>query len=172
MDWNMKIQKKNLIYETDKTITVVTESSHYYPNLDNLNNPKKIAEMFETVYHISSQVEEHLYLLCLDNKYRSLGVFDVSHGGVDFAIANSRSIFQRALLVGASRIVLAHNHTSGEITPSKNDYEVTKKIKSAGVLMDVPLTDHLIIGRLSDLSMIDYFSFAEQTDELKTNVCE
>lgn len=61
----------------------------------------------------------------------------------------------RALLIGASNIILCHNHPSADFTPSKADLSITKKLIKAGELLDVMLADHIIIGRDG------YYSFKE-----------
>lgn len=68
---------------------------------------------------------------------------------------NVREIFTEALKAGAEAIIVAHNHPSGNLTPSKADLEATEKLKAAAGLLEVQLVDHLIIGKG------DYFSFAE-----------
>lgn len=63
---------------------------------------------------------------------------------------DSGAIFREALKAGAEEIIVAHDHPSGDITPSKADIAVTKKLREAGELLSVPLLDHLIIGRGTD----------------------
>lgn len=154
----MKIQKKKLMFNEDKQVTVVMESSKYYPGTD-LSSPQKIADMFDQVFQITDQPEEHFYLLCLDTKCKPLGVFEISHGTINLSFASTRSIFQRALLVGAADIIVAHNHPSGDVNPSRADIKTTEQIKEAGVLMDIPLLDHLIIGKDERMHI---YSFKEE----------
>ena len=65
------------------------------------------------------------------------------------------TIFREALMAGAEEIIVAHNHPSGNLKPSNADIEATEKLKVAAELLEVPLIDHLIIGK------DDYFSLAE-----------
>lgn len=100
--------------------------------------------------------EEYVYLLCLNCKGRINAVHEVAHGALSECPMSSKAIFSRALLNGASSIIVAHNHPSGDPAPSQMDIDVTEKIKKAGILLDTPVLDHLIIS--SDKS---YYSFKE-----------
>ena len=65
--------------------------------------------------------EEHTYILCLDTSNHIIGCFEVSHGTVDTAVLSPREIFQKALLIGATSIIMTHNHPSSDVTPSYED---------------------------------------------------
>ncbi len=124
---------------------LVKESSRNYP-VENANNPQIIADMMNALYSLNKQAEEHLYMLALNTRYRILGVFEVSHGTVDASICNPRDVFIKALLCGATGIILVHNHPSGDVTPSKQDHDVFKRVKQAGELIGVKLIDSIILG--------------------------
>ena len=74
-----------------------------------------------------------------------LGYFLVSLGGVAGTVVDQRLIFQTALKVNASSIIAGHNHPSNNLEPSQADLSITQKIKESGMLLDIPLLDHLII---------------------------
>lgn len=120
-----------------------------------LNNPKLIAEMLNETVSLSALGEEHCYMLALNSKCRPLGMFLISKGTVSQSLAGAREIFMRALIIGASNIILCHNHPSTDCNPNKTDLQLTKRLKEAGKLLDVPLSDHIIVGRDS------YYSFKE-----------
>ena len=95
------------------------------------------------------QCEERVFVLPLDGSGRALAKpILISAGHVDGAAQiDAGAIFREALKVGAEEIIVAHNHPSGDITPSKADIAATKKLREAGELLSVPLLDHLILGR-------------------------
>lgn len=130
---------------------LVKENSCNY-QVDSLNNPEAIAEMLNTVFRLNKRAEEYLYMIAFNVKAKVLGVFEVSHGTVNLSVCNPRDIFIKALLCGASNIVLAHNHPSGDATPSKEDIDTYNRIKEAGKLMGISLLDNIIVGDR-------YFSF-------------
>jgi len=99
---------------------------------------------------------EQCKILVLNNAQYVLGIMDVSSGSSAGTIVDTKLIFAAALKTNASRIVICHNHPSGNIKPSFNDEIITQKIKSAGLLLDIVLIDHII------LTSSEHFSFADE----------
>lgn len=108
------------------------------------DRPDKLAELYmESMRH---ETTERVMLVMLDSKGHMLGEHMVSKGTVNASLISPREIFILALKYEASSIVLIHNHPSGDPTPSKADVQVTGQVKECGKLMNIPLTDHIIIG--------------------------
>ncbi len=150
----MRITKYNTILNTDKHCELIKEKSVNYQYDGNFSNPQSIYNMLCDVFQHDKQTEEYLYLLCFNTKCRLLGVFEISHGIVNASLCNTREIFQKALLCNASNIVLAHNHPSGDTTPSKEDMQIYRRVKEAADIMGIGYIDNLIIGN-------SYYSFME-----------
>ena len=113
-----------------------------------IDAPSSAAAMFFSVLP-KVQCEERVFVLPLDGSGRALAkpIF-VAVGHVDGTVAiDAGAIFREALKAGAEEIIVAHNHPSGDITPSKADIAATKKLREAGELLSVPLLDHLILGK-------------------------
>lgn len=89
---------------------------------------------------------EQCLLVTLDTKHRLLGLSAVSVGTADHTFMAPREVFRDALLAGASAIFLAHNHPSGDATPSADDRQVTRRLAQAGWTIGVELLDHLVVG--------------------------
>jgi DNA repair protein RadC len=85
-------------------------------------------------------------LAALDVKHRVLAVSTVSMGTAEHTFMAPREVYRDALLAGASAIVLAHNHPSGDPTPSADDRQVTRRLAQAGATLGVELLDHLVVG--------------------------
>ena len=85
-------------------------------------------------------------LAALDTKHRVLGLCTVSVGTCDHTFMAPREVFRDALLAGASAIVVAHNHPSGDPTPSADDRRITARLSQAGTTIGIELLDHLVIG--------------------------
>ena len=151
----MRITTYRTELNEDKHNILVKESSHNYTAIENLSSPQKITDMMNSVFRLNKLPEEHLYMLALNTKNKVLGVFEISHGIVNASFCNPREIFIRALLCGASNIVLVHNHPSGDNTPSKEDIHTSKRIAECGKLMGIGLIDSIIVGD-------DYYSFKEK----------
>ena len=95
---------------------------------------------------LAGRDREHCLLVNLDTKHRLLGMVTVSIGTVDHTFMGPREIFREALLAGASAVFLAHNHPSGDPTPSADDRSVTRRLASAGTTLGVDVLDHLVVG--------------------------
>lgn len=134
----------------------------YEPKIKNrvkISSSKDAHEIFNRMWDKDTvQLLEEVKFLLLNRANEALGIFNLSKGGVSGAFVDAKLIFSIALKGNASSIILAHNHPSGNLSPSKNDIALTKKIKEGAKLLDINLLDHLIITKKS------YYSFS---DDLK-----
>lgn len=89
---------------------------------------------------------EHLVLLTLDTKNKVTSINTVSIGSINTSIVHPREVFKTAILSNASSVILSHNHPSGNVKPSKEDIDITKRIKECGRILGIELLDHVIIG--------------------------
>ena len=109
-----------------------------------MNKPKLAAEVFmEDMRHLQS---ERLAIAMLNSKGDIIAREDVAMGSLYYANTSPREIFTNAVRKGAYGILLAHNHPSGDPTPSNEDIVLTKQLFAAGKLLDIHLVDHIIIG--------------------------
>lgn len=90
--------------------------------------------------------KEHFCALLLDTKNKVLRKVVVHIGTLDASIVGIREFFREALIEGAASVIAVHNHPSGDPTPSKEDFEVTRILAQAGKMLEIPLLDHIIIG--------------------------
>ena len=98
---------------------------------------------------------EAMMVVALNAKSEPTCLQVISIGSISVSIVHPREVFKVAILSNAYSILLAHNHPSGDTTPSQEDIKITKRIKSASEIMGIPLLDHLIIG------CDGYYSFKE-----------
>ena len=98
---------------------------------------------------------EQFKILLLNQNNRVLGLYEISTGGMTGTIADPKLIFIAALRAAAVNLILAHNHPSGSLKPSRADIELTRKIKDGGRLLDITVLDHLIISNEAFYSMAD-----------------
>lgn len=94
---------------------------------------------------IAGLEHEILILLVLNNKNQVLRKKTVSVGTVSESLVHPREIFREAIRESGSRIIIAHNHPAGDLTPSADDLRTTRRIQAAGDLMGIPLMDHLVL---------------------------
>jgi DNA repair protein RadC len=100
---------------------------------------------------------ESFYALLLDNRHRVLALRLISTGSLESAPVHPREVFNNAIRESASALVVAHNHPSGDPTPSSEDRMVTERLRRAGELIGIELLDHVVVGTER------YYSFAEES---------
>jgi DNA repair protein RadC len=105
---------------------------------------------------LSRQEVEHVVVICLDSQHRAMAVTQVTKGLLNSSLIHPREVFRIAVAMGAAAILVAHNHPSGDPSPSANDRVVTEQLAAAGRVLDIPVHDHIIIAGEDR-----YTSFAE-----------
>lgn len=99
---------------------------------------------------------EQFKVLMLNRSGRVLGIYDTSSGGTAGTVVDTKLVFMAAHKANANSIILAHNHSSGQLQLSSADFVFTKQLFAAGNVLDIPVFDHLIVTNNG------YFSFADE----------
>ena len=99
---------------------------------------------------------ENFCILLLNRANKVLRAVKISDGGITGTVVDPRKVFKIALDNNATSIILGHNHPSGQLAPSDADIKLTRKLKEAGDMLDLPVLDHIIIGDGN------YYSFADE----------
>lgn len=110
---------------------------------------------------------EHFWTISLDNAYRILNIELVSMGTINATLVEPMEVFSIPLQKRAVKIILVHNHPSGEIIPSEADKDITDKLIQVGRIMKVPVIDHLIITEKIFFSFVDSGLMAELEKSIK-----
>ena len=128
---------------------------------EKLNMPENVYRFLQAV-KLDEEEQENLIVLILNTQSCIKAYYTVSIGLIDTAQAHAREVFRNAILYGASRIILAHNHPSGSPEPSREDIKITGTLVKAGKIIGIEIIDHIIIG-------IGFFSFClnGKMEELK-----
>ncbi|MDP8078999.1 RadC family protein [Phocoenobacter skyensis] len=129
-----------------------------------LNQKIQLSEIINephlAVMYFQSELEdterEIFMVIFLDNQHQLIKTQKMFYGTINQATVHPREIIKEALKCNAAAIIVAHNHPSGNCTPSTSDHHLTKQIKMACNLVDIRFVDHIIVGKG------DYFSFAEE----------
>lgn len=143
---NISVCSLRLVRETVKDYDIVSKK---------ISNPNDVKDILEQLFDLSNRAEEIFVMLCLDAKHNILGAFIVSQGSLSESIVHPREVFKRALVQNSSAIVVAHNHPSGDPTPSPSDIKITKKLCGGAKILDIRLLDHMIIANNK------YYSFKD-----------
>ena len=150
----------------DKAVTLVAafalahkmahELQDESPVLDNPSNVVRLLRGKNLVKNV-----ETLQVLLLNTRKRLIRVEEVLDGTIDQLLVHPREVFKAAIAANASAIVLAHNHPSGDPTPSEADIKVTRDLIRAGQLLKIEVLDHVILGRATAERAKDYASLRE-----------
>ena len=122
-----------------------------------ISQSKDVFDLFHE--RLKSKTQEEFYVLMLNSKNNVIKEHLVYKGTLDAAIIEPREVFKEALKNSAAKIILIHNHPSGDPKPSDEDVEVTRKINNLGKELNIDLLDHIIIGNEN------YFSLKERLPE-------
>jgi len=114
--------------------------------------PIKKISCAEDVFHLfhdklANEKQEHFIVLMLNNQNGIIAEQEISKGVLDAAIIDPREVFKPAIRNSAAKIILIHNHPSGNPEPSREDLEITEKIIDSGKMVGIRVLDHIIIGR-------------------------
>ena len=110
----------------------------------NINTPEKVVKMVNKL--LKDADREHALAISVDAKSKPVGIEIVAVGSLNVAYIEPRELFKHAVLSNASGIILVHNHPSGDVTPSVEDWHFTYRVMEAGALLGVELLDHIITG--------------------------
>lgn len=141
-------------YELPKIRLQIVREGNYPSDVGQIKNPRDVVKLASGIYEGTDR--EKAYVLCLDIKGNVLSVECAAVGSVDACILEVREVYKAALLSNSSRIILVHNHPSGDVTPSSEDGAITEKIYKAGQILGIEFDDHVIYG-----SKEKYYSFKE-----------
>lgn len=109
-----------------------------------VKSSEDVAKLF--MEELRFEKREIVKILILNTKNKVLRIQDVSLGGTNFAVVEPKDILAEPIKMGANKIILLHNHPSGNATPSQEDFEVTKRIKICAEMFGITLLDHIVIG--------------------------
>lgn len=124
-----------------------------------LDTPERIADLLREENRLYEV--EHFQVILLNTRRKLIRVEQISQGTLDTILVHPREVFKLAIAANASAVVLAHNHPSGDPTPSEADIKVTRDLIRAGQLLKIDVLDHIIIGRRTAERAKDYVSLRE-----------
>lgn len=136
------------VFEREK----IRENAPDYLKARRFTSPQQIFEIF---HELRLETKEHFIALHLDGKNRIICLDRVSVGSLNQSIVHPREVFKSAVYSSAAAIILIHNHPSLDPAPSREDIEITRRLKECGELLGIKLLDHIIVGD-------SYVSFVER----------
>ena len=148
---NPKCVRMRIIRPVFEKVAISEEMTKYFEG----NSIRNSCDIYELFSYLSRETKEHFIAIHLDTKNKIVCVDTVSIGSLTSSIVHPREIFKSVLLSSAASIAVVHNHPSGTPEPSKDDINITKRLKEAGDFLGIPVIDHIIIGNGSYISLIE-----------------
>jgi len=133
---------KYMKYDLQLVESSVHESEYDY----RVKQSGDVCRFMKDVMKLHTFPNERFYSVMLNAKGDIIGFMEISKGGTSEAIADPKEVFKGALIANAVAIIIAHNHPSGDPTPSQQDIDTTKRLVDAGKLLNVKVVDHVIVG--------------------------
>jgi DNA repair protein RadC len=116
-----------------------------------LTTPQKVAEYLREKF--GKEKKEHFFILLMDSQNNLIDTDDVSIGILNESLVHPREVFELAIRKLAARIIIGHNHPSGNVKPSIEDLKLTQRLQSVGELVGIPVVDHIIVSSDSYMSL-------------------
>ncbi len=113
--------------------------------------PRDIAKIL--IEEMRFEEQEILKVALLDNKNKLIKIKDIAKGGGNFVAATTRIVLNEAVKIGATKIILIHNHPAGDPTPSNKDIKFTENVEQASEILGIKLLDHIVIGNTNYVSI-------------------
>ncbi len=112
-------------------------------------------DVYPLIRHVADRRQEHFLCISLNGANEVIAVRTVSVGLVNRALVHPREVYADPITDRASAVIVAHNHPSGNLDPSRDDLEVTQQLKAAGETLGIRLLDHLIFSQVTYYSMLE-----------------
>lgn len=141
-----------------KTYIKICREKEFTYNKIQIKNVIDIVKLVNKIEDIQNLDTENAFIICLNNKNEPVNYSLISKGTINASLIDIKSIFKNVFLSNASSFVFVHNHPSGDSTPSKQDLDITKKLKDASDLLDIKFLDHVIIGEDCYTSLFEEMS--------------
>jgi DNA repair protein RadC len=101
----------------------------------------------------SDSRQEEFHIVTLDTKHQVIDTHQISIGTLDSSLVHPREVFRPAIKDAAAAVILVHNHPSGDATPSTQDFDITRRLESAGEMLGINVSDHIVLGSTSATSI-------------------
>lgn len=122
----------------------IVRTTSFRTEAKQINGPEDAAAILSG--YLADADRERFVVITLDAKHRVTGLHTAAIGTLDRVEIHPRDVFKIAVRLNAAAIIVGHNHPSGDVTPSEEDARLTRRVFDAGILLGIPLLDHLIVG--------------------------
>jgi DNA repair protein RadC len=138
-------KRRKTVGQVAPWVRIVREGGDKAPiSTDTIRSPRDIWQLLAPT--MEREEQEVFVVLMLNAMHRVVGRVEITRGTLDATLVHPREVFRAAIALNASAVVVAHNHPSGDPTPSAADRAITLQLVAAGRLLDIPVADHIIVG--------------------------
>ena len=127
-------------------VVLVKEKVWRYELPRETTSPEKAYNAIKAITNVQEEAQEVFGILILNTKNKIVAVHEVSRGTLNASMVHPREVFKPAVLHNAAAIICFHNHPSGDLEPSREDIEITKRLVVAGKIMGIEILDHIIVS--------------------------
>jgi len=127
-------------------VVLVKEKVGRYELPREIGSPEEAYNAITTITNVQEEAQEVFGVLILNTKNKIVAVHEVSRGVLNSSLVHPREVFKPAVLHNAAAIICFHNHPSGDPEPSRDDIEITERLKNAGEILGISVYDHIIVG--------------------------
>lgn len=124
---------------------VAVKEKDYDYNSRKIKNTLDVVQYVNEIEDLKDSVDERVLVICLNTVNQIISYSQIAQGGTNFANFETSMLFKTVLLSAANKFILVHNHPSGNIKPSKYDFEMTERIKKGSELLGLKFLDHIIV---------------------------
>lgn len=147
-----QISNRKNIYLPRFRVTLVRENRASFPEAT-IRDSRTAVELLAPHFH---GIDREQFVVCgLDAKHHIIGLNVVSVGSLTVSIVHPREVFKPLILMNACALLCAHNHPSGDPSPSPEDHALTDRLRNAGDLLGITLLDHIVLGDRYNYSFAD-----------------
>lgn len=139
------VEHENIHFIREVAVRYVGRSARIATSI---RRPLEVVEFLRRV--VRDDAREHFVALYLDGRHRPIAHQVVSIGTASASLVHPREVFQPAILVGACAVIVAHNHPSGDPSPSREDREITQRLAQAGAFLGISLLDSVVFTRTGE----------------------
>lgn len=134
------------------------------------DSPEISARTLRAIFFDLDADQEHFVVLALDTKHRMNGYKVIGSGTLTSSLVHPREVFRAGILLGSASVIVAHNHPSGDPTPSEEDLALTRRLEECGSLLGIPLADHIILGEGEQYASLKGMGLMQGPDRMEVLV--
>ena len=117
---------------------------------------RSAADVYATFRDLCAAADrEYFWTILLNTKHKIIGVEEAAKGSLTSTIVHPREVYKSVILANAAAVIFVHNHPSGDPAPSREDLEITRRLRDVGELLGIRVLDHIVVGHDRYVSMVD-----------------